>query len=114
MKVLSCIYSFTELIFVHYLRQHYLLLINRRAYGNILNVGEELKKETMPLQNGSRIYQLQGLRPKTCYEVKISYPASVEFKRGESELLPEHPRKLLNTEKLIFKNDDADLQNDPV
>ncbi|KAJ0768781.1 hypothetical protein HanLR1_Chr03g0105611 [Helianthus annuus] len=49
-----------------------------RAYGNILNVGEELKKETMPLQSGSRIYQLQGLRPKTWYEVKISYPASSE------------------------------------
>ncbi|KAJ0868369.1 hypothetical protein HanRHA438_Chr12g0573841 [Helianthus annuus] len=72
----------------------------------------------MPLQNGSRIYQLQGLRPKTCYEVKISYPASIpasfslELKRGESELLPKHPTKLLNTEKLIFKNDDAELQND--
>uniref|UniRef100_A0A251V7V3 Uncharacterized protein n=2 Tax=Helianthus annuus TaxID=4232 RepID=A0A251V7V3_HELAN len=89
-----------------------------RAYGNILNVGEELKKETMPLQSGSRIYQLQGLRPKTWYEVKISYPASIpasfslELKRGESELLLKHHRKLLNTEKLIFKNDDADLQND--
>lgn len=48
-----------------------------RAYGNILKVGEELKKETILLQTGSRIYQLQGLRPSMWYEVKISYPASV-------------------------------------
>ncbi|XP_076945047.1 uncharacterized protein LOC143615949 [Bidens hawaiensis] len=89
-----------------------------RAYGNILNVGEELKKETMPLQSGSRIYQLQGLTPKTWYEVKISYPASIpasfslQLKRGHPDLLLKHHRKLLNTEKLIFKYDDADLQND--
>ncbi|KAL5582723.1 hypothetical protein UlMin_015165 [Ulmus minor] len=43
----------------------------------ILKVGEELWKETLPLQMGSRLYQLQGLKPRTWYEVKISYPASL-------------------------------------
>ncbi|XP_076951016.1 uncharacterized protein LOC143624178 [Bidens hawaiensis] len=89
-----------------------------RAYGNILKVGEELKKETILLQTGSRIYQLQGLRPSMWYEVKISYPASIpasfslQLKKGDSDLLLKHHRKLLNTEKLIFKNDDTDLHND--
>ncbi|KAL3818989.1 hypothetical protein ACJIZ3_004894 [Penstemon smallii] len=45
--------------------------------GRVLRVGEELFKETLPLQNGVCIYQLQGLRPHMWYEVKISYPASV-------------------------------------
>ncbi|XP_076950746.1 uncharacterized protein LOC143623797 [Bidens hawaiensis] len=81
-------------------------------------VGEVLKEETIPLQSGSRIYQLQGLRPSTWYEVKISYPASIpacfslQLKKGDSDLLLKPHRKLLNTEKLIFKNDDADLRND--
>ncbi|KAD4178724.1 hypothetical protein R6Q59_022316 [Mikania micrantha] len=89
-----------------------------RAYGNILNVGEELKKETITLQSSSRIYQLQGLRRSTWYEVKISYPASIpasfslQLKRGDPYSLLKHHRKLLNTEKLIFKNDDADLRDD--
>ena len=42
-----------------------------------LVVGEELWKETIPLQLGSRVYELQGLKSHTWYEVKISYPASV-------------------------------------
>ncbi|KAL5541899.1 hypothetical protein UlMin_009609 [Ulmus minor] len=46
-------------------------------YSKILKVGEELWKETLPLQMGSRLYQLQGLKPHTWYEVKISYPASL-------------------------------------
>ncbi|KAK9077679.1 hypothetical protein SSX86_006016 [Deinandra increscens subsp. villosa] len=92
-----------------------MLQVIGRAYGNVLNVGEELRKETIPLQSGSRIYQLQGLRPSTWYEVKISYPASIpasfslQLKRGDSDLLLKHHRKLLNTEKLIFKNDDIDV-----
>lgn len=48
-----------------------------RTDGKVLNVGEELWKETLPLKMGSRLYQLQGLKPDTWYEVKISYPASV-------------------------------------
>nr|KJB07456.1 hypothetical protein B456_001G024700 [Gossypium raimondii] len=44
--------------------------------GAVLNVGEELKAETLPLKLGSRVYKLQGLKSLTWYEVKISYPAS--------------------------------------
>ncbi|XP_071733725.1 uncharacterized protein [Rutidosis leptorrhynchoides] len=90
-----------------------------RADQSVLVVGQELLKETLQLQTGSRIYQLQGLRPRTWYEVKISYPASIPARfslqliKGDSDLLLKQNRKLLNTEKLIFKNDDdADLQND--
>lgn len=42
-----------------------------------MKVGEELLRETLPLQGGSRLYQIQDLKPHTWYEVKISYPASV-------------------------------------
>lgn len=85
-----------------------------RADRNILIVGKELQKESLPLQSGSRVYQLEGLRPSTWYEVKISYPASIpasfslQLNKGNSDLLLKPQRKLLNTEKLIFKND---LQN---
>ncbi|CAK9158816.1 unnamed protein product [Ilex paraguariensis] len=64
---------------------------------------------------GSQLYQLQGLKSHTWYEVKISYPASIpssfsiQLKRGNSELGLNRQRKLLNTEKLIFKSDDLDL-----
>ncbi|PWA76899.1 hypothetical protein CTI12_AA230710 [Artemisia annua] len=60
-----------------------------RADQSILKVGKELIKETISLQSGSRIYQLQGLRPNTWYEVKISYPASVVC----DELVVGIPRK---------------------
>ncbi|KAG6389449.1 hypothetical protein SASPL_150917 [Salvia splendens] len=43
----------------------------------VLRVGEELFKETLPIRNGARLYHLQGLKPQTWYEVKMSYPASV-------------------------------------
>ncbi|KAI3828436.1 hypothetical protein L1987_02537 [Smallanthus sonchifolius] len=86
------------------------------ADSHVLNVGKELQKETIPLQRGTRVYQLHGLRPSMWYEVKISYPASIpasfssQLTRGDSDLLLKRHRKLLNTEKLIFKND-TDLQN---
>ncbi|KAH7842002.1 hypothetical protein Vadar_000365 [Vaccinium darrowii] len=51
----------------------------------ILKVGEELWKETIPLQMGSRLYQLEGLKSNTSYEVKISYPASVCSDERERE-----------------------------
>lgn len=76
-----------------------------------LRVGEELYREMLPLQNGAHHYQLQGLRPHTWYEVKISYPASIpsaftlQLSRGIPDLTPNRGRKLLNTEKLIFKTD---------
>lgn len=74
----------------------------------ILKVGEELWRETMPLQGGSRFYQLQGLKPHKWYEVKISYPASIpasfsiQLKRNKTDVVLNNNRRLLNTEKLIF------------
>lgn len=79
-----------------------------------MNVGEELFKETLPLHMGSRYYQLQGLKPFTWYEVKISYPASipaifsVQLKKGNSDVGMNRLRKLLDTEKLIFKIENLD------
>ncbi|XP_078181154.1 uncharacterized protein LOC144574922 [Carex rostrata] len=75
----------------------------------ILSVGEELKGETLQLKFGQRLYKLVGLREKTWYEVKISYPASIpatfsiELKMDMSDRHRNNNRRLLNTEKLIFK-----------
>ncbi|XP_039054912.1 uncharacterized protein LOC120197456 [Hibiscus syriacus] len=86
--------------------------------GGVLNVGEELKAETLPLKMGSRAYKLQRLKSLTWYEVKISYPASVpasfslQLKKGELDSGLSRNRRLLNTEKLIFKTDDLDTIND--
>ncbi|XP_038710746.1 uncharacterized protein LOC120005272 isoform X1 [Tripterygium wilfordii] len=83
----------------------------------ILTVGEELWKETLPLQSGSRLYQLKGIKPSSWYEVKISYPASiparfsVELKKDSAELGLNRNRRLLNTEKLIFKTDGVTALN---
>uniref|UniRef100_A0A2C9WAU0 Uncharacterized protein n=1 Tax=Manihot esculenta TaxID=3983 RepID=A0A2C9WAU0_MANES len=77
----------------------------------VLHVGKELWKETLPLQMGSRMYQLQGLKSHTWYEVKISYPASIpatfsiQLKKDGSDMGMNKNRRLLNTEKLIFKTD---------
>ncbi|CAA0338031.1 unnamed protein product [Arabidopsis thaliana] len=75
-----------------------------------LYVGKELWRETLPLQSGSRVYKLQGLKSNSWYEVKISYPASIParfslqlLKNHEMELKLNQMRRLLNTEKLIFK-----------
>ncbi|KAH7843698.1 hypothetical protein Vadar_019721 [Vaccinium darrowii] len=84
----------------------------------IMNVGEELWKETIPLQMGSRLYQLEGLKSNTSYQVKISYPASIPSRfsllltRGNSSLVQNWKRKLLNTEKLIFKTGNLELSSD--
>lgn len=85
------------------------LCFGNKVEDKILKVGEELWRETMPLQGGSRFYQLQGLKPHTWYEVKISYPASIpasfsiQLKRNKSDGVLNNNRRLLNTEKLIFK-----------
>ncbi|KAL3586880.1 hypothetical protein D5086_013747 [Populus alba] len=80
--------------------------------GKVLIVGEELWKQTIPLQLGSRVYELQGLKSHTWYEVKISYPASIpasftiQLKKDDSDPgMNRVARRLLNTEKLIFKTD---------
>uniref|UniRef100_A0A803NXW6 Uncharacterized protein n=1 Tax=Cannabis sativa TaxID=3483 RepID=A0A803NXW6_CANSA len=81
-----------------------------RVDHKVLKVGEELWRETLPFQMGSRLYQLQGLKSYTWYEVKISYPASIpasfslELKKGSANSL-HTSRRLLNTEKLIFKTE---------
>ncbi|KAJ8749749.1 hypothetical protein K2173_012300 [Erythroxylum novogranatense] len=85
--------------------------LRNRVNGEVLNVGEELWEETLSLQMSSRIYLLQGLKPFTWYEVKISYPASIptrfalQLKKDNSDSRFNLSRKLLNTEKLIFKTD---------
>ncbi|XP_042035765.1 uncharacterized protein LOC121782115 isoform X2 [Salvia splendens] len=77
----------------------------------VLRVGEELFKETLPIRNGARLYHLQGLKPQTWYEVKMSYPASMpasfslQIKSGTPDLGLNQGRKLLNTGKIIFKTD---------
>ncbi|KAJ7965909.1 Caveolin-1 protein [Quillaja saponaria] len=99
-----------------------IIIINGPAlcFGNmvgnkILIVGEELWRETMPLKGGSRYYQLQGLKSNSCYEVKISYPASIpasfslQLRRGKLDLAKNSNRRLLNTEKLVFKTESLDL-----
>ncbi|KAL4203512.1 hypothetical protein AMTRI_Chr01g128340 [Amborella trichopoda] len=74
-----------------------------------LSVGIELRRETLPLQGGCRLYELQGLKPSLWYEVKISYPASIpssfsmELRRDKMSHSLNLGRKLLNTEKLIFE-----------
>ncbi|CAN1161824.1 hypothetical protein LINPERHAP2_LOCUS24145 [Linum perenne] len=78
---------------------------------NVLIPGNELFKESLPLQKGSRLYELQGLKSNSWYEVKISYPASIpasftiQLKKDVSGLGSNRNRRLLNTEKLIFKAD---------
>ncbi|XP_024018832.1 uncharacterized protein LOC21402192 [Morus notabilis] len=86
--------------------------------GKVLNVGEELWRETLPLQMGSRLYELRGLKSYTLYEVKISYPASIpasfslELRRDKLDLALHTNRRLLNTEKIIFKTDALDSDQD--
>ncbi|KAM3323208.1 putative protein isoform X1 [Capsicum chacoense] len=79
----------------------------------VLRVGLELMKETLPLQSGSRLYELQGLNSNKWYEVKISYPASIpatftlQLSKGSAGL--NVGRKILNTEKIIFQGNNLQL-----
>ncbi|KAK4755925.1 hypothetical protein SAY87_009682 [Trapa incisa] len=81
----------------------------------ILKAEEELWEESLPLQAGSRVYKLEGIKPNTWYEVKISYPASIpacfslQLVRDHSGLGINPNRRLLNTEKLIFKTESLDI-----
>ncbi|WCJ25808.1 hypothetical protein M5689_007667 [Euphorbia peplus] len=83
---------------------------------NVIIVGKELWKETLLFQRGSRLYQLQGLKSYTWYEVKISYPASIpasfsiQLKKEDLDMGMNRNRRLLNTEKLIFKTDNLTSQ----
>ncbi|KAB8108314.1 hypothetical protein EE612_043891 [Oryza sativa] len=79
--------------------------------GRVLTVGDELMGETMLLRHGSRLYRLDGTRSSAWYEVKISYPASIPSSFSirlvddphSVEDLGSMNRRLLNTEKIIFK-----------
>ncbi|ESQ34705.1 hypothetical protein EUTSA_v10008823mg [Eutrema salsugineum] len=86
--------------------------------GKTLYAGKELFKETLPLQSGSRVYKLEGLKSNSWYEVKISYPASIPalfslqlLRNGEMGLKLNQMRRLLNTEKLIFKSESLEEVN---
>uniref|UniRef100_A0ACD5YMK2 Uncharacterized protein n=1 Tax=Avena sativa TaxID=4498 RepID=A0ACD5YMK2_AVESA len=76
-----------------------------------LRVGVELVGETLPLRRGWRLYRLAGLRPPAWYEIKISYPTSIPSSfsirlvndPGALEDWGSKNRRLLNTEKIIFK-----------
>ncbi|GAB2230342.1 hypothetical protein Droror1_Dr00014605 [Drosera rotundifolia] len=96
-----------------------LIIVVSVADGNkidrkVLNVGKELYRETLPLRMGSRLYKLEGLKSSAWYELKISYPASIPaifsmvLKRDDSDVELNTHRKLLNTEKLIFKAESSD------
>ncbi|KAG7590350.1 hypothetical protein ISN44_As07g025250 [Arabidopsis suecica] len=86
-----------------------------------LYVGKELWRETLSLQSGSRVYKLEGLKSNSCYEVKISYPASIParfslklLKNREMGLKLNQMRRLLNTEKLMFKVESLEEVNNKV
>ncbi|CAM0945248.1 unnamed protein product [Alopecurus aequalis] len=82
-----------------------------------LRVGDKLMGETMPLHHGRRLYRLAGLRPPAWYEIKISYPTTIPS--SFSIRLVNDPdavedwgsknRRLLNTEKIIFKAESTKL-----
>ncbi|XP_057869675.2 uncharacterized protein LOC131076482 isoform X1 [Cryptomeria japonica] len=82
-----------------------------RSRANILNVGEELTREVLPFHMGQSLYELHGIKPLRWYEVKISYPASIPARfsiaivQDDSAKIFNLGRRLLNTEKLIFKAD---------
>ncbi|KAJ6817135.1 uncharacterized protein M6B38_413365 [Iris pallida] len=99
--------------FVLYLQSSFIGCLSHHQ-GNIrdvkvMNVGEELEKETLPLNMGQRVYHIHGLKESRWYEVKISYPASIpasfslQLKSDGPDLWLNKNRRLLNTEKIIFK-----------
>ncbi|XP_028772419.1 uncharacterized protein LOC114729564 [Neltuma alba] len=104
-----CMHSWVILFYII----HIMIKVPTLCFGNvdenkILRAGQELWRESLPLNGGSRLYQLQDLKPQTWYEVKISYPASIPASFAiqlEKEMVLGNNRRLLNTEKLIFKTE---------
>lgn len=78
-----------------------------------LKVGQELFQEELALWRGRCVYELQGLELSKSYEVKVSYPASIpasftiELLKEGSFQATRGGRKLLNTEKLMFRADES-------
>ncbi|WCJ37445.1 hypothetical protein M5689_018583 [Euphorbia peplus] len=111
---------FSHLLFVFYILCFTSIFFSF-IYGDmddnkVMIVGKELWKETLPFQRGSRLYHLQGLKSYSWYEVKISYPASIpatfsiQLQKEDFDMGMNRNRRLLNTEKLIFKTDNLTSQ----
>ncbi|XP_020259020.1 uncharacterized protein LOC109835449 [Asparagus officinalis] len=83
----------------------------------VLNVGEELKRQILPLKTGQSVYDVCSLKESRWYEVKISYPSSVpasfslQMKSNAIYLGLNKNRRLLDTEKLTFKTDHNNLNS---
>ncbi|KAH9287827.1 hypothetical protein KI387_031944, partial [Taxus chinensis] len=83
----------------------------QQSRAKVLNVGEELIQEVLPLHMGQALYELYGLKASRWYEVKISYPASIPARfsiaivKDNATIVFNLGRRLLNTEKQIFKAD---------
>eukprot|EP00262_Sarcandra_glabra_P018592 TRINITY_DN672_c0_g1_i1.p1 TRINITY_DN672_c0_g1~~TRINITY_DN672_c0_g1_i1.p1 ORF type:complete len:195 (-),score=6.90 TRINITY_DN672_c0_g1_i1:64-648(-) len=110
------VYSLCILLYLHGFVVSCLSLSHENIIeSKVLNVGEELLKETLPLQMGYRYYRLRGLKASVWYEVKISYPASIpasfsiKLKTDKLDVAFNVKRRLLNTEKLIFKAENHNL-----
>ncbi|KAH7661868.1 hypothetical protein IHE45_15G092600 [Dioscorea alata] len=72
----------------------------------ILTVGEELRGETLPLKSGRRFYRLAGLKESAWYEIPASF--DIRLEKDVPEIWLGRNRRLLNTEKMIFKADKSD------
>ncbi|KAL5576958.1 hypothetical protein UlMin_018657 [Ulmus minor] len=81
------------------------LSFSNKTDNKILKVGEELWKETLPLQMGSRLYQLQGLK------LHKGMNFSLQLRIGNLNSALRVNRRLLDTEKLIFKTENIDISN---
>jgi hypothetical protein len=68
----------------------------------VLSVGKELVGETMPLRHGRRVYRIDGLRPSAWYEIPSSFSIRLVDDADDADWSSKN-RRLLNTEKIIFK-----------
>ncbi|PUZ36516.1 hypothetical protein GQ55_9G044200 [Panicum hallii var. hallii] len=84
-----------------------LLLLSSAAHSaeqltRVLSVGKELVGETMPLRHGRRVYRIDGLRPSAWYEIPSSFSIRLVDDADDADWSSKN-RRLLNTEKIIFK-----------
>ncbi|CAL4960794.1 unnamed protein product [Urochloa decumbens] len=89
-----------------------LLLLSSAAHSmaeestRVLSVGKELLGETMPLHHGRRVYRIDGLRPSAWYEIPSSFSIRLVDDLDGADWSSKN-RRLLNTEKIIFKAEDS-------
>ncbi|KAI4337532.1 hypothetical protein L6164_015936 [Bauhinia variegata] len=69
----------------------------------ILRVGEEMWRENLPLDGGSRLYQLQDLKPP--FVIPTSF--SIQLKRNKLDMALNNNRRLPNTENIIFRTENG-------